>query len=66
MRWACWPRDSSISPPAGEIRAAKSARVLRGEAAADRTAAGLLASDFLTNASSGNELNSVTKLTLPI
>ena len=48
------------------MRAAKSARVLRVVAAAERTAAGLLASDFLTKASSGNELNSVTKLTLPI
>ena len=51
---------------AGEISAAKSAMENFSLAAASRAVVGVVASDFLTSASSGNELNSATKLTLPL
>jgi len=53
-----------ISEPAGDISAAKSARESLLFPAASRAPATVVASDFLTSASSGNELNSATKLTL--
>jgi hypothetical protein len=57
------PIVSSSSPPAGEISAAKSASEILDRPSVSRAAAVLVASDFLTSASSGSELNSETKLT---
>ena len=56
---------SSISPAAGEIRLAKSASVNLLFARLSWTARGLAPSELLTSEGSGNELNSVTKLTEP-
>ena len=56
-------RFQHVPTPAGEISAAKSASESLFFPAASRAAAELVASDFLTSAASGNELNSATKLT---
>jgi len=58
------PIVSSNSPAAGEINAAKSASEGLDLTTASRAADGVVATDFLTNAVNGNELNSATKLTL--
>ena len=54
---------SRNSPAAGEISAAKSASEILDLPSASRAAVELVATDCLTSASSGNELNSETKLT---
>src|ERR1035437_2378540 len=57
------PIVSSSSPAAGEISVAKSAREILDLPSVSCAATEPVATDFLTSASSGRELNSATKLT---
>ena len=57
------PISSSNSPPAGEIRRAKSANDNLDLAKASRTAGAPAAEDWRVSEASGSALNSATKLT---